>query len=297
MQTFIPTTLALLLATVPALAQDKHTLRSKLQPGAVTWSLQTQEMTQDMAVGGRSMQTSMQTSMWLESKVTAVTAGVASIEQRFARIKATGNGPGMKVDYDSDVEGSKPGPLRDLAKLAGKVAKMRVDERGKMSEMSLPDDLGAATDETLASLKQGFEQAFTAWPEQPIAIGETWESAMEFPMAGMGSMKAKIVNKLLDVKDQLVTIEQTLTMDTSGVKLPAGMTMEVGKAGGKSTFDLRLPMPIESTMDMEMKMGNADNPQLMTMQMRTGMKKVEAPPAKPAAEAPKPDAPKTGGGK
>lgn len=298
-----PPVLTLLLAAAPLVAQEKFTLRNEFQPGLVSWVSQTQDMSQSMAAGGKPMKTSFQTSMWLESKVVEAKDGVAAIEQRFARIKSLGSGPGMKVDYDSDVEGSKAGPMRALADLAGKTAKLRVDAQGKVQDFTLPDDLGEELERIGVSLKQGFEQAFCAWPTEPVAIGDSWESELEFPMAQLGSMKAKVANKLIAVKDKLVTVEQKVTMDVSGLTLPGTMTMEVTKSEGTSTFDLRLPMPVDGTMDLAMKMSAGENAPSVTIEMKSAIKQIEPPaPKAPAAtpadapkEAPKAETPKPGG--
>ena len=103
------------------------------------------------------------------------------------------------------------------------------------------------------------------------------------PMGQIGTGKAKVTNKLIDVKDHVVTLEQKVEMDLSAAKMPGGGKLEVTKAGGTSKIDLRRTMPVEMVMDMEMKMGGEGSPMQMTMTMHQEMKQCEAPAPKKAA--------------
>jgi hypothetical protein len=282
--------LSLLLASTALVAQEKFTLRNEFQPGSTFWWLQTQDMSQTMQMGDKPMATAVKSQVWMEGKVAEVKDGVATIEQRYARIKAFSDSPMMKVDYDSDVPDSKPGPMRALAQLVDKTVKARVDTRGKVHDVTAPEDVEDALATVGTSLKQGFEQASVAWPEQPVAIGDTWTNEMDFPMAQMGTMKAVITNKLVAVKDKHVTVEQKIKMDTSGLKLPGNMKMEVTKSEGTMVADLRSPAPVDGTVITEMKMGGGGAGPTMNMTMNVSMKSVE----KPAPKAAPADAPKTG---
>jgi hypothetical protein len=285
--------LSLLLPFAPLAAQEKLTLRYAFQPGQVTWTQMTQQMTQSMTMAGRDMVTNLTQDTWMESKVTEVKDGVATIENRYARITIKGDGQ-MKVDYDSDVEGSKPGVMKDVAKLVGKTAKLRVDAMGKVLECTLPDGLEDPLEKSGTSMKQGFEQQFVSWPKDPVAVGETWQSNLEFPMGPMGAMKATITNKLVAMKDGVATVEVAMAMDTSGVKMPGGVKFDitVPKAGGVSKVALASAMPLDGTLAIEMKMdGGKDAPMSMKMTQNQAMKQVPAPAPKKPAETPK-DEPK-----
>jgi hypothetical protein len=272
-----------LLLCLSLAAQEKVWLRYRFQPGTTSWLMTTQEVTQDMQVKGHDQKMTMTLSMWMEGKVTEVKAGVANIEQRYARVKAKSDSAMLQLDYDSDVPGSDPGALRVLADMIGKTAKVRVDDTGRMQDVALPrlGDMQQVGD----LLKQGFEQQFAAWPAEPLAVGDSWKSSMEFPIEGMGKIKATVVNKLIAARDNMVTIEQTMEMDTSGVNLPRGLKVEVGKAGGTSRYSLDSFMPVESTMDMQIQVtGEKDPPLRMTLTQHMAMKQVE-PPAKQPADA------------
>src|SRR5688500_3516747 len=94
----ISSAFAVLLSLAAASAQDKHTQRLKLVPGQAVNTMQSQDMTMSMDMGGQKMNTMMSMHMWAEAKTTEVKDGVAVIEQTFRRMKAKADGPGMKVD-------------------------------------------------------------------------------------------------------------------------------------------------------------------------------------------------------
>jgi hypothetical protein len=283
---FTPFVFAGLLA-IPLGAQTKHTLRYQLQPGAVAWQHSDQTSTMVMNMAGRENKMTQNQATWSEVKITEVKDGIAALASRCARLTIKSEAMmGMgKVDYDSDVADSKPGPMKDMATMVGKTTKAKVDATGKILEVQQPDDVA---ENIAANMEQSFKQTFLALPADPVGIGETWQSQFSMPMDRMGTGTCKITNKLIDVKDTIITIEQTMTMDTSDMELPPGMSMEMVKGVGTIKLDLREPAPIEATMAMDLKMGMGQAP--MNMQMRMVSKKVDAPAAKPAAtpaDAPK----------
>jgi hypothetical protein len=264
-----------LFATALCPGQTKHTLRYRFQPGAVGWQQMDQQMSMVMTVAGKETTNETTESIWTEVKVAEVKEDVAVLHTRCARITAKSDSPMMKVDYDSDIPGSKPGPMKDLASLVGAKHMARVTATGKVLELQVSEESTGIADTVLASLKQSFEQSYVALPEAPTAIGETWQSEFAMPMEQMGSLKVKVVNKLIDVRGTVMTVEQTMTMDLSELDLPKGMTMEVDKATGSVQFDLERPTPIAGAMQMVMKMGMGGAP--MTMRMTISSKQVEAP--------------------
>ncbi|MBZ0154393.1 MAG: hypothetical protein K8J09_22930 [Planctomycetes bacterium] len=275
-------TLALLLA--PLAAQEKHTLRYTFTPGSVCWSQMDQEVVQDMDMGTRKMHTSMTSSTWMESKVSGVDKGVATLTNRYARIKVKSDAPGMKIDYDSDVEGSRPGAMRQMADLVGKVATMKTDTRGKIMEITFPEDMGDAFESLATSLKAGMEQSFVYFPEEAVAIGDTWQTHLEIPMDKVGAMKVVATNKLTAVNGDTCKVDISMSFDTSGLAMPGGMQLTVKESSGSMTVSTQHVVPVESTMKMVMKMGSAEAGVDMTMSMNMTMKQVPAPAPKPAAE-------------
>ena len=276
----IPSALVGVLIAVPAFAQDKHTLRLKFVPGHVVHTLQTQDMTMNMAMGEQKMNTTMAMQMWCEAKTIEVKDGVAVMEQTYRRMKAKADGPGMKVDYDSDVEGSKAGMLAGASKLVGQKVTVKVDEGSNLKDVSVPEDLVDELERAGVNLRESFEQSFTSFPKDPIAIGETWTTTREMAMGQMGKMKTKVTNKLVDVKDNVATIEQKMELDEAGSELMPGMKVTLTKAEGLAKVDLRNGIPVDMKTEMQMKMGDA-----MAMTIQTLAKQVEPPAPKAASKA------------
>jgi hypothetical protein len=275
-------TIITLFAVAPLLAQDKQTLRLKFVPGHVVHTVQTQDMVMSVAMGEEKMDTTMSIQMWAEAKLSDVKDNVAVIEQTYKRMKAKADMPGSKVDYDSDVEGSKAGPLGGAAKLVGQKVTVKVDDGSNLKDVSIPEDVADSLERAGVNLKEGFEQSFTSFPKEPIAIGETWKTTREMAMGPMGTMKTNVTNKLVAVKDNVATIEQKMEIDAAGSKMAPNMKVELTKAEGIAKIDLRNGLPIDMTSDLNMKAGP------MTMTTRSVMKQVEppAPKAAPKAETP-----------
>ena len=285
--------LTLALACV-ATAQEKHQLRLQFTPGYVVHTLMTQESVSNMSMQGQKTDTTITLQMWAETTVRDVKDGVASLEHKYTRIKMGGALPTGKVDYDSDVPGSKAGPFTGMGKAVGQVAKLRVDAKGKVLECTVPDELQRAGKVAGTDMEQSLTQGFTALPQDAIAVGDTWKADIEVSMDQMGDMKTEITNKLLGVEGSLASIEQKLKMDTSSAKVPGNMKLDITKSEGTMKLDLKLGMPAESTQLMEMTMGGEGAPMSMNIKMTQTVKQVEAP-AKKEASAQKGEEPKKEG--
>lgn len=287
-----------LLPSLVLTAQEKATLRYAFKPGQVFWTETVQDINQNMSMMGRDQKTAMSMHLWTENKVTEVKDGIATLEQRCARMTVKSDGPGMKVDYDSDVEGSSPGIMRKAVAIVGKSMTARIDATGKLVEFKAADDVAADMEQSGVNLKQSIEQSVMTWPKDPVGVGDTWQTTLDMPMAQMGSMKATITNKLTAMKDGMATVEQTMVMDTTGIKMPGGMKMEVPKAGGASKVALDCCLPVEGATDLQMVMvAEKESPVNVTIGIHTATKQVPAPAPKKPAEAPKKpaDAPKEPG--
>lgn len=274
-----------MLVAVPLFAQEKRELRYTLAPGQVVWVEQLQDSSMVMKMGENEMKTGSVTTMWCSYTTKSVEGGVATVEMRYERIAIRSDRP--KVDYDSDVPGSKPGMMKSVADLVGKTAMIQLDAQGKVVKVEGSEEMDEALEKTGASLKSGLEQAFAAWPKEAVGVGDSWTNETEYPMGQMGTMKAKITNKLAAIKGGEVVVDYQLDMDLSGAKLPAGMKMEVESAKGSATTTLDSFAPVSSVMEMHLTMAGDKAPGAMKMVMRQTMKRIPTPApkaAKPAAE-------------
>lgn len=281
----IPAVLSLALVLVPLTAQEKHTLRYTFRPDHVCWLEQTMDMSQTMKMGDREMAMTQVSTTWIETKTTAVKDGAASMEQRYARVKAVSEAMGQKSEYDSDVAGSKAsGPLAGAANMVGTTTKMRIDANGKVVEVSADEKAKKAIEQMGSSLKEGSEMSILVLPKDPIAVGETWTHDQKFPMGKGGEMVAKMTHKLVAVKGKVATVETKIDLDTSGMKIPGGAKFVAEPSTGAFEVSLDDGLPISGHTEMVLKT-TEDSPMQMKMTIRQSTKQVPAP-------APKKDAPK-----
>lgn len=280
----IPAVLSLAFVLAPLAAQEKHSLRYTFKPGHVCWIEQTMDMTQEMTVGENQMKMTQLTTTWLETTTGEVKDGVASVEQRYARIKGASEAMGQKSDYDSDVPGSKAsGPLAGVAKMVGKTTKMRVDTTGKVLDVAADQETTKALEQMGSSLKEGTEMSVLVLPKDPIAVGETWTHEQRYPMGPAGEMKAKLTHKLVAVKGRVATVETSMEIDTSAVKIPGGVKLVADKSTGAFEVSLDDGLPISGHTEMVLRTSE-DSPMQMKMTIRQATKQVPAPAKK---EAPK----------
>ncbi|MGC6486112.1 MAG: DUF6263 family protein [Planctomycetota bacterium] len=280
-----------LVLTAAAQAQEqgktKHLLRFDFKPGTVAKQVMTQDMTMTMAMGAEDMVTKMTMSMFQTYTVQSVEGDKAAIEQKITRVKAVMDNPMMQVDYDSSDEDSDPGMLEGLADLVDSTIRMKLSNRGKPSDVKLPEEVSDAAGAGGPDLEQMISQIVTALPEQPVAIGETWTVDQDMAMGQMGDTSTKVTYKLLGVTDSEIMLEQSLKMDLSTMEVPPGMEVKDATAKGKITIDRRTGLPKTSVLDMTMQM---DGPMAMTMALKVTLKPAPADKKAPVT-GPKKDAP------
>jgi hypothetical protein len=190
-----------------------------------------------------------------------------------------------KVDYDSAKADSRPGPMAQLTELIGESVTMVVSDRGKVVEAKpSPDFPTDAVDKSGIGLEQALGQCVPEFPEQGVAIGESWTTSMNLPLPGMGEMQCSIVNKLVEVGDGKAKLEQEFQFDTSKLQLPNGAKLEAKKSTGYTILDLATCLPIDSqsTMTMDMTAQGPGGGMSMAMSVTSKLARVEAPKDAPA---------------
>ena len=272
---------AVCLMVLPACGHDagpKHLLRYAFEPGKVAHAVMTNRTTTKAKMGGELMESSIDMQMFLSSTVVEVRDGVAQLRLVIERMKVTTKGPGPAIDYDSDVEGSDPGPLKTTGSVIGKVMEMRVDMRGRVRDAKVPDELKAAANGF--DFDQMSHQQFQLLPEEPVAIGATWQEEVSMSVGPMGKSKVRTKCELQKVEGGKATLGLEMQMDLGDTKMPGGMKMQIEQASGTSIIDLSGWLP-EGTMDMVMTTKGAN------MEMRMEHKATTQP-----CEAPKKTKPK-----
>jgi hypothetical protein len=237
---------------------------------------------------GDVVQMAMNSAMTIENRVESVEGGKATVAQTVRRLVFVIAGP-PRIVYDSDDPASKPGLLKGMADMVGKTFRMSIDARGRIGDVRVPEDFD---DERAfgplvgVDVKDLFGKGMPEFPDLPVAIGGTWTNDVEMPARRLGTMKMKVVNKLLSVDRGKATVAQTQQIDSEGVALPGGgkLTMELDLSEGTSVIDLATGRQLEVSNDVVMKTdaGAAG----MTMSTSVRMRAIDAPRAKEAVPAP-----------
>lgn len=263
------------------LAQDKaaqkYLLRMTPAVGTKGDYVQVQEMTSDMAMGGRNMKTTQTTTIYSTATTKAVEGGKASIDQKYTRVTAKADGMMGKVDYDSANPESRAGSMAKLEELIDQTLTLVMNDRGKVVETKMSNDFpNDAIESTGIGLEQALAQCVPEFPEKEIAIGESWTTTMTLPLPQLGEMQCKVVSKLVEVADGKAKLEQEFDFDTSKLTMPAGAKLEAKKTTGFTRIDLVSGLPVESvsTMTMSMEANGGGGAMQMTMSSTNKLSRV-----------------------
>jgi hypothetical protein len=274
--------LALLLAlAAPLAAQEppkKQLLRLSFQPGSSHFYRLTMGMQTRAKAGNNEVSVDMTMEQVMEMKCVEVKDGKARIELTSLRLILKATGP-MKIDYDSDVEGSDPGMLRNAVGMLGETMTMSLDERGRLGDLDVPEAFEALGLFGGGGVEELMAQAMPQLPEAPVAIGESWETSAEMRMGKYGSGQVKIVNRLAAVEGDSLRIDQEMQLDLGKPALPGGGRLQAGKCTGSTLVHPATGSLGEATMDSAL---TATGGMSMEMVMKTTLRAIDAPPAKKA---------------
>ena len=275
-----PAATALTLALTAGLlsAQDKHTLRYAFVKGTTGHYVASTLADVDMNMGGRPMKQAMNMDMFMKFEVASVAEGTANVIHTLQRVTMKGEIPMQgKLDIDTDNEDSVPARFERLLDMVGEKISTQIDARGNV-EVELPSSLKNQAAQMSGIQEDLFTQLLIVFPDQAIAVGESWSTDSAMSMGQMGELKMSVVNKFVSFDDGELTIESNLTIDPDSI---ANLPVKPNIKSAKNTVVLKLdePLPVrmstEMVMDMEMNQGGAD--MSIKMVSRRELKRVKAP--------------------
>jgi hypothetical protein len=183
---------SLLAAALAAQAPEpQHLLRLTLSPGTTHYYRKC--VATERKFEGKVTDSENQ-DVTLECSVGTTKEGKADLQQTVRRLVYSVD---SKVTYDSE-EGGKDD---SLVRWVGAPVTMKMDARGCISDLKLPD---AVTKELSPSY---FLVHTIPMPELPVAVGKTWESSVPMPFPVIGDREVKCVSKLATVTRGRATIE------------------------------------------------------------------------------------------
>ena len=251
---FVRTLPLTLLLAVPAVAQEKHQLRLNFAPGTTMHYVMSQDVDMKMNMGAGDMGTKMTMKMFMSNAVKGVKGNTATIEQQLTRIVAKADSPMMKVDYDSSDEDSDPGMLESMADMVGQKTTLNLTDQGKIGNIEMDEQAADRAKRAGVNMKDALSNSIMQLPENPVAIGETWETTQSLPMGQGGKINAKSVNELVAVDDKFFTVKTKMVIDLDSAEMPPGGEIQKFEGAGVSKIDRRTGMPAELDMTMKMKM-------------------------------------------
>ena len=175
--------------TLAATAQAQVQLKWKFQQGQKLNLQLAQDMTIAIAVQGQAINQKIQMGMDLAWDVKQVDSqGVATIDQKFSRIRMTMEMPFGKLQVDTNNE-EHEGPAAQIAEqlkpLTEGVITQKLSPSGEVLEVKLDEKATAALANNPQfkemfgedGIKQMFGQSMVTLPEKAVNVGDTWDIA------------------------------------------------------------------------------------------------------------------------
>lgn len=261
--------LALTPGSTPA-QEGKHLLRYAFTKGKTGSLRMVQHADLGMNMAGRSIDTTMNMQTYLSYEVASVTEGKALLRVTIDRVIAKMANPMMgDIDFDSADEGARAGPLESMLDMVGETMEVSVDPRGKTSAVKLPEAVKkAAAGGSGVNMEELFSQMTAALPEEPVAIGEAWDTKFDHQMGGGGKLDAVAHNTLVSVDGNKIEISQTMELKLDAGDSPMPMKAKTNAARGSFVIDLGEGIPQKMDMSIDMQMSSDGGPMEMTMDMK-----------------------------
>jgi hypothetical protein len=213
-----------------AAGAQKIDLKVNYDPGTY---VMVQDMTMDMLmdVAGQTIKTKTTMAMTAEMVVgKADKDGNREMKLTFRHMKTeVSQGGQVMMKFDSTNKGAKDPMAQMYGAMIDKTITMTVDSRGRTSNIQGFDELMGAV---LANVPDGPEKEnlkknfgnqwlegfgqMQAFPDKPVAKGDTWEMSKDFSFPMLGDAQITQVFTLKDVKDGVATLGITAEMKAEG---------------------------------------------------------------------------------
>jgi hypothetical protein len=251
--------------------EPQHLLRLTLEPGTHHFR---KTLVNTSNIGDqRSINT---VELTMACKVTGFREHSADLEQSVSRVvqKVGTNEADEKVLYDSE-KGGDAKAARGLGDIIGMPMNMRLDDRGHLTELKLPDVMAKAMS------TQIFLVRCIALPDAPVAVGKSWETSAVVPIPELGDREVKAVHKLVSVTKGRATIETEFRVDGEQAQVPRGG--KIDQCVGTTVLDLATGRLVESRLECLWSAGQPARPRAFRMIEKT--EAIDAPVKVAPAEA------------
>jgi hypothetical protein len=252
-------------AAVLLLQDGKLELRWKFEKGQV---LVCRSVRKELrTAGGRAGETDLtSTFVWTVREVGA--DGSALVDAKFSAVSFFTSQPAA-YEYDSEKDKVPPpgGPGPTLARLVGQAFELRIDPRGRVTDVkgfdrifeALAKDLpeGDAGREAMRkafsdeAFRASMDQMSSSLPEGPVGVGDVWKGEFKTPLPGAGTLTYALSSKLADLRDGDARIEQEIRIDYKP-DASSPVVVRDGKGKGVSVFSTRRGRFLTQKASLEM---------------------------------------------
>jgi len=171
----------------------------------------------------------------------------AEVTHCLTRIEAKTRSLIANSEYDSDDTHADPGAWSPMREMIGKTFKTRVDATGRIHGVELPADMPDTSRRIDGSeFETLFALYFIPLPNEPIRIGDSWESHARLVDKGIATgSRAVVTNKLRSIDNNRAHIVREFHLPTPR---RAGVTFELQQSDGQAVLDLATGRIVEAQM-------------------------------------------------
>ncbi|MDR2037896.1 MAG: DUF6263 family protein [Bacteroidales bacterium] len=260
---------------------EKYTLEYHLSKGDVFKQQMTMDMLLTQKMQGQEIKISTLMTMDIHYDVTDVQDDIYMMDMKFDGIKMDMDMGVMKMSFDSNTTETTAtaNNLSPMFKaIVGQSFQMTVNKKGKIQSISgfenmitamisaLDGGMDESTKQQIVAqfgqqfsdekMKSMFEQISAYFPENQVAIGESWQADM-MVNNNQFNMNANMNMKLKEVKDQvaIVEIHGTISTPEGGISqqvqgMESNITMS-GKQEGIVKIDMKTGFPVSNEITQD----------------------------------------------
>jgi hypothetical protein len=276
-------------SSTPAWKQgDQYILSLRLEEGETFTGQMEMEQDIDMNMMGQSMQ--MAQTMTYDYGYAVVSRsedGVITLEQTLERLRGSNENPmAGSQSYDTDDEESSSQVGEQMKAMIDVPIRMTITSKGDIQSVEGVEEIAARMQEEAMSeaqrkiLEETLDaesftqnmQTFAFYPDNPVAVGDTWDGSSQmnvgFPMqmdATYTLTEVKADTGYVDIMMDVYTPEDAEPMEMGGGTMTIDMT---GTMSGTGKVDLVSGMMTSVTMDQQMEADATIDAQGRTMDMQ-----------------------------
>lgn len=267
--TVLATATLVLTVVLPAFAQEAYTLRRAFKVNEIRRYKVVMEMNGEIVMGQNTMPLNMQMVMVYREKVAGIKDGKATIQTSYESSKMYVNGQEFS--------------LPDMPNMRDVVVTTVIDERNRVHEVRGLERLQAASPFGNLNFGTGLNAA-ALFPEEPIKVGDTWQT--DFPLPKAKEMGLVMKHTLVSVTNvggvQAAVIrtefegpyEQIVGAVAAQANIPIPPIKGTMKVVANSYYDLATGNLLKSDADMVMNLqfeGGGNNPMMPQQGMQMNM--------------------------